>query len=172
MICVFTHIKPVLVLVYVIANGMTQGLEAGVVHGRKGTHINSIPVYDLDAAEVYADALIALNNVPFPLLEQLEVFAEEKISYIKALLVMGVDEPKEDEVEALLNLASGVTVKESTLVEEVKTIDSDVNTLIGTVSEVAIVIPSIAVLGNPSPFGDSFCILIVAFVLRNVVSGF
>ncbi|GJS03095.1 putative reverse transcriptase domain-containing protein [Tanacetum coccineum] len=82
-------------------------LKAGVVHGRKGTHFNSIPVYDLDAAEVYADVLIALNNVPFPLLEQLEVCAEEKISYIKALLVMGVNEPKEDEVEALLNLAFG-----------------------------------------------------------------
>ncbi|GJR58066.1 hypothetical protein Tco_1500228 [Tanacetum coccineum] len=53
-----------------IVDGMRQGLEAVFVHDKRGTNINSIPTYDLNAAEVYADALKALSDVPFPLLEQ------------------------------------------------------------------------------------------------------
>ncbi|GJY56140.1 hypothetical protein Tco_0455255 [Tanacetum coccineum] len=52
-----------------ISDGMRQGLEAGFVHGKKGNDIDSILAYNPNAAEVYADALNALNDVPFPLLE-------------------------------------------------------------------------------------------------------
>ncbi|GJS61427.1 hypothetical protein Tco_0656211 [Tanacetum coccineum] len=41
------------------------------------------------------------------LLEQLEACVDEKISYIRALLVMEVDEPKKDEVATIENPASG-----------------------------------------------------------------
>ncbi|GJS66271.1 hypothetical protein Tco_0680835 [Tanacetum coccineum] len=70
-----------------ILDGMRQCLEAGFVHGKKGTDINSIPAPN--AAEVYADAMNALNDVPFPLLEQIEACAKQPFSYLEALLVMG-----------------------------------------------------------------------------------
>ncbi|GJU25794.1 hypothetical protein Tco_1164415 [Tanacetum coccineum] len=111
---------------------LRQGLEAGIIHGRKGTDNNSISASDLNAEKVYTDAITALNDVPFPLLEQLGACAKEKISYIQDLMVMGVDEPKEDEVEALVNPES-----ESTPVEEVKTVESGVNVLTGTVHDPA-----------------------------------
>ncbi|GKE22070.1 hypothetical protein Tco_1433582 [Tanacetum coccineum] len=72
----------------VITDGMRQGLKVGIVHGRKGTDINSIPAYDPNAAEAYANALNALNNVPFLLFDNLEACACEKLSYFQALLVM------------------------------------------------------------------------------------
>ncbi|GKF79145.1 hypothetical protein Tco_0234713 [Tanacetum coccineum] len=93
----------------VISDGMRQGLEAANVQGRKGNEINSMPAYDPNDVEVYADSLNALNDVPFLLLEQLEACANEKQLYIQAFLVMGTEEAKEDEVEALVNHASGST---------------------------------------------------------------
>ncbi|GKE17674.1 hypothetical protein Tco_1425251 [Tanacetum coccineum] len=40
-----------------IVDGMRQGLEAVFVHGKRGMDLNSIPTYDINATEVYADAL-------------------------------------------------------------------------------------------------------------------
>ncbi|GKF14044.1 hypothetical protein Tco_0055506, partial [Tanacetum coccineum] len=57
-------------------DGMGQGLEVRFVHGKKGTDINSIPAYNPNAMEFYADSLSALNNVTFPLLEQIEACTE------------------------------------------------------------------------------------------------
>ncbi|GJX50475.1 ribonuclease H-like domain-containing protein [Tanacetum coccineum] len=37
---------------FAIADGMRQGLEAGIIHGRKGTDINSIPAYNPNAKEI------------------------------------------------------------------------------------------------------------------------
>ncbi|GKA14044.1 hypothetical protein Tco_0693690, partial [Tanacetum coccineum] len=143
------------------------GLEAANVHGRKGNGINYMPSYDPNDVEVYADSLNALNDVPFPLLEQLEACADEKQLYIQAFLVMGTEEAKEDEVKALVNHASGSTfstgcgadqfivapsipyvgdvgetTKESATAEEVKIIESDVNVLTRTVRYPATPSPS------------------------------
>ncbi|GJU08757.1 hypothetical protein Tco_1125187 [Tanacetum coccineum] len=92
-----------------ISDGMRQGLEAGFVHGKKGTNINSIPTYNPDATEVYVDALKALNDVSFPLLEQVKACAKQLFSYLEALFVMGVDESIQDEVGTSTNPASGET---------------------------------------------------------------
>ncbi|GJT05356.1 hypothetical protein Tco_0839818 [Tanacetum coccineum] len=108
----------------VITDGMRQGLKAGIVHGRKGTDINFIPAYDPNAAEAYADALNALNNVPFLLLDNLEACAGEKLSYFQALLVII---PYAEYVGAL-------TI-ELIATEELRTFESDANVLTGTVSE-------------------------------------
>ncbi|GJS79995.1 hypothetical protein Tco_0729876 [Tanacetum coccineum] len=46
-----------------IVDGMRQGLEAVFVHGKRGMDLNSIPTYDINATEVYADALKHGNEV-------------------------------------------------------------------------------------------------------------
>ncbi|GJX72502.1 hypothetical protein Tco_0309673 [Tanacetum coccineum] len=84
-----------------ISDKMRQGLEAGFVHGKKGTNINYIPTYNPNAVKVYADALSALNDVSFPLLEHIEACVDQLFSYLEALLVMGVhDLVESDEVLA------------------------------------------------------------------------
>ncbi|GJR36105.1 hypothetical protein Tco_1211789 [Tanacetum coccineum] len=83
--------------------------QARIVHGKKRIDINSIPAYNLNAAEVYTDALNSLNDMPFPFLEQLEVCAGVQFSYIEALLVMGAYEPKQDGAGTSTNLVSGST---------------------------------------------------------------
>nr|GEX81608.1 hypothetical protein [Tanacetum cinerariifolium] len=67
----------------IVVAGVRLGLEAGIVHGRKGTDINSILSNNPDVVEVYSDALNALNDVTFPLLEQLEACAGEQFSLLK-----------------------------------------------------------------------------------------
>ncbi|GJW29804.1 hypothetical protein Tco_0046679 [Tanacetum coccineum] len=86
-----------------------DGLNAGFVRGKKGTDINYIPTYNLDAVEVYADVLNVLNDVPFPLLKQIKACAEQPLSYLKALLVMGVYESIQDDAGTSTNPASGST---------------------------------------------------------------
>ncbi|GKD10970.1 hypothetical protein Tco_1190655 [Tanacetum coccineum] len=129
---------------------MRQGLEAGFVHGKKGMDINYVPAYNPNAAELYADALNALNDMPFLLLEQIEACDDQPFSYLKALLVMGVNESVQDEAGTSTNPTSGetssvggdaeqfviapsvpyardagVTTQDITLVDEVLTVESD-----------------------------------------------
>nr|GEV99396.1 hypothetical protein [Tanacetum cinerariifolium] len=130
------------------ADNMRKGLEAGIVHGRKGTDINSIPSYNLNAAK------------------------------IQALLLMGVDDAKEDEVGTLANPAfgstsfagdgadqfiialsvpyasdPGVLTKESATTEEVKAVESDANVSTRTVLDLAAtVVPSTFTPANPFLF--------------------
>ncbi|GKB62962.1 hypothetical protein Tco_0919148 [Tanacetum coccineum] len=66
-----------------ISDGMRQGLEVGVMHGKKGTEINSIPAYKPNASE------------SFPCL--------------KDLLVLGVHESIQDEAGTSTNLVSSST---------------------------------------------------------------
>ncbi|GJX72442.1 hypothetical protein Tco_0309613 [Tanacetum coccineum] len=148
-----------------IADGMRQGLEAGIIHGRKGTDINSILAYNPNATEVYSDALNALNDVPFPLLEQLEACAGVQFSYTKALLVMGVHESKQDRAGTSTNPADdGATATRMTPVEEVTTVESNFEVLAKIVSNIAALVtlasapdvstsgPSSLVIPENSPF--------------------
>nr|GEV95291.1 hypothetical protein [Tanacetum cinerariifolium] len=56
-----------------ISDGMSQGLEASFVHGKKGTDIHSTSAYNPNAAEVYADVLSALNDMHSPYLKTLKL---------------------------------------------------------------------------------------------------
>ncbi|GJZ30805.1 hypothetical protein Tco_0575852 [Tanacetum coccineum] len=56
-----------------------------------------------------SDGMSALNDVPFPLLEQIEACADQPLSYLEALIVMRVHESIQDEVGISTNLASGET---------------------------------------------------------------
>ncbi|GJR68190.1 hypothetical protein Tco_0014255 [Tanacetum coccineum] len=107
-----------------------MGLKAGIVHGKKSIDINSIPSYNPNAAEVYTDVLNSLNDVPFPLLEQLEVCAGVQFSYIEALLfIIAPNVPYAGD--------AGVTAIKITPVEEVVTVQSDFDVLAKTVSDIA-----------------------------------
>ncbi|GJX66891.1 hypothetical protein Tco_0302618 [Tanacetum coccineum] len=65
---------------------------------------------------------IALNDMPFPLLEHIEACVDQSFSYLEALLVMGVRESVQDEAETSTNPASGET---SSAVDGVVTVESD-----------------------------------------------
>ncbi|GJQ98354.1 hypothetical protein Tco_0009493 [Tanacetum coccineum] len=105
---------------------MRTSLEAIFMHGKKGTNINSIPAYNPNAAEVYADALNALNDVSFPLLEQIEACADQSFSYLEALLVIGVHESVLDEVGTSTNPAgAGATTQDVTPIDGVVTVESN-----------------------------------------------
>ncbi|GKB36817.1 hypothetical protein Tco_0881759 [Tanacetum coccineum] len=93
----------------VISDRIRQGLEAGFVHGKKGTDISYIPAYNPNAAEVYTDAPSALNDVSFPLLEHIKACTEEPFAYLESLLVMVVHESIQDEARTSTNPASGLT---------------------------------------------------------------
>ncbi|GKA63345.1 hypothetical protein Tco_0762951, partial [Tanacetum coccineum] len=58
---------------------------------------------------VYADSLSALNDLPFPLLEQIEACDDQPLSYLEALIIMRVHEFIQDEAGISTNLASGET---------------------------------------------------------------
>ncbi|GJU92909.1 hypothetical protein Tco_1317665 [Tanacetum coccineum] len=153
-----------------IVDGMRQGLEVGIVHGRKGTDINSIPAYNPHAAEVYADNL---NNSSFPLLGKLEACAEEKFSYIEALLVMRfIIAPSIPYVGD-----AGATAMESTMVEEIENVESDFQVLAGNVPNTT-ALASLAstphasasdtsplVVQNKAPFSNFHSILVIFVVL-------
>ncbi|GKE94365.1 hypothetical protein Tco_1579220 [Tanacetum coccineum] len=96
---------------------LRDGPETGFVHEKNGTDINSIPAYNPNAAEVYADNLNALNDVPFTLLEQIETCDEQPFSYLEALLVMGVHESIKDEARTSTNLVSASTSSAGVTVE-------------------------------------------------------
>ncbi|GJY79587.1 hypothetical protein Tco_0485388 [Tanacetum coccineum] len=144
--------------------------------------INLILAYNPNATEVYAYALSALNDVLFPLLEQIEACAEQPFSYVKALLVMGVHESIQDEPETSTNPASGSTsfasgvteqfiitpsipyfgdagaiAKDVTPVDEVVVVESDFDVLAGTAlnsaaPDVSASGPSTLVIPKDSPF--------------------
>ncbi|GJY20483.1 hypothetical protein Tco_0393049 [Tanacetum coccineum] len=123
---------------------LRDGPETGFVHEKNGTDINFIPAYNPNAAEVYADNLNALNDVPFTLLEHIKTCDEQPFSYLEALLVMGVYESIKDEARTSTNPASastssaggmakqflyvgdaGATDQDVTLVDEIVTVESD-----------------------------------------------
>nr|GFB56876.1 hypothetical protein [Tanacetum cinerariifolium] len=85
-----------------------NGLEARTVHGRKGTDINVITAYNPNAAEVYSNALNALNDVSCPLFECLETYASNNLSYLQALPVIGTNESIEDESGTMKNPTSSI----------------------------------------------------------------
>ncbi|GJW17172.1 hypothetical protein Tco_0392887 [Tanacetum coccineum] len=124
-----------------IADGMRQGLEAGIIHGRKGTDINSILAYNPNATEVYLDALNVLNDVSFPSLEQLEACAEFIIA--PSVPYVGDD---------------GTTATRMTPMEEVATVESNFEVLAKTASNIATLV-TLASAPNVSPSGPSSLVI-------------
>ncbi|GJY60596.1 hypothetical protein Tco_0461253, partial [Tanacetum coccineum] len=109
-----------------ISDGMRHGLKAGFVHRKRGTDINSILAYNPNETKIYANALKALNDVSFPLLEQVEACVNQPFSYMEALLVMGVHEDIHDEAGTSMNPASGSTSFAGVCeVETIKTVETD-----------------------------------------------
>ncbi|GJX07641.1 hypothetical protein Tco_0195573, partial [Tanacetum coccineum] len=93
------------------------GLEAGFIHGKKGTYINSIHAYDPNVAEVYIDSIIVLND--FLSTSSAGGGANQ---FIVAPCVPYVRD-------------ASATTKEFATTEEVKVVNSDVNVLTRTIPD-------------------------------------
>ncbi|GKF90057.1 hypothetical protein Tco_0264020 [Tanacetum coccineum] len=55
-----------------IAEGMSEGLKHGVEHGKAKLDLAAIEAYDPKADDKYIEALHALKNFKYPLVDQLE----------------------------------------------------------------------------------------------------
>ncbi|GJS89160.1 hypothetical protein Tco_0771796 [Tanacetum coccineum] len=93
------------------------GLEAGFVHGKKGTYINSIPAYDPNVAEVYIDSINVLNDF----------LSTSSAGGGANQFIVAPSVPYVRDASA--------TTKEFATTEEVKVVDSDVNVLTRTIPD-------------------------------------
>nr|GEV98580.1 hypothetical protein [Tanacetum cinerariifolium] len=116
--------------------GVRQGLEAGIVHGRKGTDINSIPSFNLNAAVDYSNALSALNDG----CTNLHKMGLGLLPILRLVLLL----PPGGGAEQFIIAPSipyaedaSATAKRLTPVEEVVTVESDFKVLVETTSNIA-----------------------------------
>nr|GEW80931.1 hypothetical protein [Tanacetum cinerariifolium] len=63
-----------------IAKGMEEGLNHGVEHGKAKLDLEAIEAYDPEAEAKYIAALLALKNLKYPLVDQLESLKDAPIS--------------------------------------------------------------------------------------------
>ncbi|GKC73906.1 hypothetical protein Tco_1119789 [Tanacetum coccineum] len=113
-----------------ISDGMGQGLEVRLVHGKKGTDINSIPAYNPNATEVYADSLMRESI-------QDEAGTSTNPTFNSTSSVGGVTEQFIIAPSVPYAGDAGATAKDVTSVDEVAIVESDVDVLDGTASNPA-----------------------------------
>ena len=104
-----------------LAEGLRQGLEAGVTHGANGVALNQIEAYKPNAKEQYHDAVVRLSQVPFPLLESLEACRDSPLEFLMSQLVL-----EEERVPGSSEVTFGPPVVEEHLLPEIllKTVTS------------------------------------------------
>nr|GEV27295.1 hypothetical protein [Tanacetum cinerariifolium] len=74
-----------------ITKGMSEGLRHGVEHGQAQLNVESIEAYDPEAEAKFIAALLALKDLKYPLLEQLEGLKDAPIDVIMASLYLESD---------------------------------------------------------------------------------
>ncbi|GKA99255.1 hypothetical protein Tco_0827192, partial [Tanacetum coccineum] len=79
-----------------INKGIQQGLEAGVVHGGAGRSLSQIEAYDPDTEGKYVAAVSKLENVSFPLLDELEILKDSPLALIMYALALKDDDGNTD----------------------------------------------------------------------------
>nr|GEU93755.1 hypothetical protein [Tanacetum cinerariifolium] len=67
-----------------IAKGMSEGLKHGVEHEKTKLNLEAIEAYDPEAEAKYIEALHALKNLKYPLVDQLESLNDAPIDVIMA----------------------------------------------------------------------------------------
>lgn len=97
-----------------LAEGLRQGLEAGVVHGANGIALDQIEAYKPNAKEQYHDAVVRLSQVPFPLLESLEAFRDSPLEFLMSQLVL-----EEEQIPGSSEVTFGPPVVEERLLPEI-----------------------------------------------------
>ncbi|GKA20080.1 hypothetical protein Tco_0700069, partial [Tanacetum coccineum] len=75
-----------------INKGIQQGLEVGVVHGGAGRSLSQIEAYDPDTEGKYVVAVSKLENVSFPLLDELEILKDSPLALIMYALALKDDD--------------------------------------------------------------------------------
>ncbi|GKB25131.1 hypothetical protein Tco_0864532 [Tanacetum coccineum] len=101
-----------------ISDGMGQGLEVRLVHGKKGTDINSIPAYNPNVTE---DEAGTSTNPTFN--------STSSVGGVTEQFIIASSVPYAGD--------AGATAKDVTSVDEVATVESDVDVLVGTASNPA-----------------------------------
>ena len=71
-----------------IAEGMRQGLEAGIEHGRQKRELSDVAAYDPEAKKRFSESVTRLSNVPFPLLDSLEACKDAPLEFLMSQLVL------------------------------------------------------------------------------------
>ncbi|GJS58750.1 hypothetical protein Tco_0653534 [Tanacetum coccineum] len=79
-----------------INKGIQQGLEVGVVHDGAGRSLSQIEAYDPDTKGKYVVAVSKLENVSFPLLDELEILKDSPLALIMYALALKDDDGNTD----------------------------------------------------------------------------
>ncbi|GJR47766.1 hypothetical protein Tco_1315869 [Tanacetum coccineum] len=77
-------------------DGIQQGLEAGVVHGKAGRSLTQIEAYDLEIKGKYVVAVFEFEGVSFPLLDELESLNDSPLALIMSALILKDDQSNTD----------------------------------------------------------------------------
>ncbi|GJW04052.1 hypothetical protein Tco_1562908 [Tanacetum coccineum] len=65
-----------------IDKGIQEGLVAGIEHGKVGRSLSEVVAYDSGVEAAYVAAVNEFENMPFPLLEQLEVLKDSSLELL------------------------------------------------------------------------------------------
>ncbi|GKB08110.1 hypothetical protein Tco_0836394 [Tanacetum coccineum] len=79
-----------------INNGIQQGLEAGVVHGKVGRSLALIEAYDPEVEGKYVATVSEFESISFPLLDELESLKDSPLALIMSALVLKDDQGNTD----------------------------------------------------------------------------
>ncbi|GKE74417.1 hypothetical protein Tco_1536458 [Tanacetum coccineum] len=73
-----------------------EGLEAGIEHGKAKMDLKDVESYDVEVKTKYLAAVTDLENVPFPLLEDLVALKDSPIELLMASLTLEGGHGEED----------------------------------------------------------------------------
>ncbi|GJS90486.1 hypothetical protein Tco_0773122 [Tanacetum coccineum] len=76
------------VIYMAINNGIQEGLEACIEHGRAGRSLAAVEAYDSGVEAKYVAAVHNLENVSFPLLDQLEALKDSPLELLMSSLTL------------------------------------------------------------------------------------
>ncbi|GKD94691.1 hypothetical protein Tco_1374528, partial [Tanacetum coccineum] len=71
-----------------IDNGIQEGLKAGIEHGKAGRSLTEVAAYDSGVGAAYVTAVNEFENMPLPLLEQLEALKDSSLELLMSALTM------------------------------------------------------------------------------------
>ncbi|GJR59566.1 hypothetical protein Tco_1501728 [Tanacetum coccineum] len=74
-----------------LANGMSEGMQYGIEHGKAGRYLGDVEAYDPKANEKFVKALQDLKDLKYPIVDQLERLKDSPIDLIMVSLHLESD---------------------------------------------------------------------------------
>ncbi|GKD34497.1 hypothetical protein Tco_1250006, partial [Tanacetum coccineum] len=74
-----------------LANGMSEGMQYGIEHGKAGRYLGDVEAYDPKANEKFVKALQDLKDLKYPIVDQLERLKDSPIDLIMVSLHLKSD---------------------------------------------------------------------------------